>query len=218
MSVIRLEPLVLGLILGLVTFHTLADDVKCRRCVDTRDIAKEAITSSRIKDGSVTLDKLSPEVLDLIRQMVESISSENPPVADPESRFIDNGETVTDLETGLMWEKKDSKDGIEDYSNFHDVDNRYVWGEALPSFAGFTDWRLPTLDELKTILFAPDPCTGRLYGVCIADPLFYPNSDQYYWTSSDWEINPDSAYAIFFYNGHIASSEKYGTYHVRLVR
>jgi hypothetical protein len=41
---------------------------------------------------------------------------------------IDNGDgTVTDPDTGLMWETKDGDDGIADPSNLHDVDNRYSW-------------------------------------------------------------------------------------------
>jgi hypothetical protein len=41
---------------------------------------------------------------------------------------IDNGDgTVTDPDTGLMWEKKNGDDGSPDPSNLHDVDNVYSW-------------------------------------------------------------------------------------------
>jgi hypothetical protein len=50
------------------------------------------------------------------------------------SRFTDNRNgTLTDNETGLMWEKKASQDFKPDLQNLHDVDNRYVWdGECWP--------------------------------------------------------------------------------------
>ncbi len=43
-------------------------------------------------------------------------------------RAVDNGDgTVTDLSTGLIWEKKVGGDGVPDGSNPRDADNRYPW-------------------------------------------------------------------------------------------
>ena len=41
-----------------------ADELVCDQCVNTGDIAKNAVNSTRIKNGTVTLKDLSSEVLD----------------------------------------------------------------------------------------------------------------------------------------------------------
>ena len=103
-------------------------------------------------------------------------------------RFADNGDgTISDAQTGLMWEKKDDAVGI------HDKDNSYSWsstgtadGTAFtiflptlntpPCFAGHCDWRLPTCGgdadrptgeapELESLLDASGCGSGTL---CVA--------------------------------------------------
>ena len=65
-----------------------------------------------------------------------------------DNTFIDNGDgTVTDLRTKLMWQKSGSL-------------NIVTWGDARAyvqqlnrlDFAGYSDWRLPTLEELTSTM------------------------------------------------------------------
>ena len=68
------------------------------------------------------------------------------------TRFEDNGDgTVTDSKTGLMWTK--NANIIGDTVLFHQALN-YVNGmnEGNYSNFGFTDWRLPTLRELQSLI------------------------------------------------------------------
>jgi hypothetical protein len=51
-------------LLGLsVPVYAQANDVDCIRCVDTRDIAPEAVNSYKIKPKAVTTDKLSKQAV-----------------------------------------------------------------------------------------------------------------------------------------------------------
>ena len=143
-------------------------------------------------------------------------------------RFVDNGDgTVTDARTGLMWEKKDDSGGI------HDKDNGFSWTGAMsdwiselnghtdvtnpktPGFAGHSDWRLPDIDELQTILLEPDPCATD---PCI-DPVFGPTSGDTTLSSSSNATSPGSAWSVNFSDGHLSSTVPKGNInHVRAVR
>ncbi len=81
-----------------------------------------------------------------------------------ENNFVDNGDgTVSDLATGLMWAKADNGKGIE-------------WVEALPyaegaTLAGHSDWRLPNVKELQSIVdYSRAPISGRVEAAI--DPIF----------------------------------------------
>ena len=62
--------------------------------------------------------------------------------------LVDNGDgTVTDKVTGLMWQKGGSKRAISKRrANF------YVKKINKDKFAGYLDWRLPTIEELASLL------------------------------------------------------------------
>lgn len=61
------------------------------------------------------------------------------------NKFKDNGDsTITDLATGLIWQKFDSKKGMDWSSAFHYANDLKV--------GGYDDWRLPTVKELQSIV------------------------------------------------------------------
>ncbi|QKG79875.1 Lcl C-terminal domain-containing protein [Tenuifilum thalassicum] len=100
------------------------------------------------------------------------------------NNFVDNGDgTITDKATGLMWTKDDNGEGL-------------TWEEALEyaqnaEIAGYTDWRLPDVKELQSIVdYTRSPSTSNSAAI---DPMFnctqitneagevdYP----YYWSST----------------------------------
>lgn len=79
--------------------------------------------------------------------------------------FQDNGDgTVTDKSTGLMWQKLHRPL----YGRFEDA-KMYVEQLNRDGFAGFRDWRLPTIEEL-TSLMDKNKSNDELY----ISPLFSP--------------------------------------------
>jgi len=142
------------------------------------------------------------------------------------TRYVDNGNwTVTDVETGLMWHKTDDAGGVAD------KDNTYTFaaagGGTAPSgtmftdfldklngglgpdtcFAGHCDWRIPTIDELQTILLEPVPCGTN---PCIDQAVFGPqNASSYYWSFTT--ASGDARYALIFVSADGTSGvfEKY---------
>lgn len=163
----------------------------------------------------------------------------------PTERFVDNGDgTITDNETGLMWEKKYSDDGVQDFSNPHDVDNLYSWTSTADSdltngdgtaftdflsklnqeatdnpdstcFANHCDWRIPRLAELRSILLKQFPCsTSR---PCI-DPIFGLTEATNYWSYTFYAANPSVGWCVNFLSGLVNNVDKFDEVYVRAVR
>ena len=114
--------------------------------------------------------------------------------------YVDNGDgTITDARTGLMWEKLSDDDSI------HDKDSTYTWAEALATkvatlnggggFAGYTDWRVPNVNELQSIVNygAVNPSVSPAFNTgCVPSCTVTSCSctrSSYYWSSSTFRTS-----------------------------
>jgi hypothetical protein len=120
--------------------------------------------------------------------------------------FVDNGDgTVTDINTGLMWQQDGSK--------------RIIWKDALAyceslTLAEYDDWRLPDINELLSIADYSKPLPA-------IDTNFFPLTLIYYWSSTTNAQIPDESFQLCFgVRGRVEahSKEKLGTSYVRAVR
>lgn len=128
--------------------------------------------------------------------------------------LIDNGEAmVKDNITGLVWEVKTDAGGV------HDKDNRYSWYGLdmfvnelnAEQYGGHSDWRLPTVRELMTIV------DYGTYGPAVDTYYFQHTMSSYYWTSGNAVGNP-GACAVNFISGQDNDSDLSDQYYARAVR
>jgi hypothetical protein len=142
---------------------------------------------------------------------------------------VDNGnDTVTDTQTGLMWEKKTTAVGSgPTVADVRDVDNTYTWEYALgdwidrlngrlianatdAGFAGYSDWRVPTLAELNTLVDTSSP--SRI------QPVFGPTSPGAYWSASRRALGPSMPWYVLFGTGIPVNVGQPFNFYVRAVR
>ncbi len=143
---------------------------------------------------------------------------------------------VLDNITGLMWEVKSDGGGL------HDKDNKYTWYDSNPAvnygeigangpgavdctqefvaavnaenYLGYSDWRMPTLEELKSIV-------DKSKGMPTINTNYFPRTmSTSYWSGSSNVSAAATVHAwyIWFVNGSESYNGKAAYYHVRLVR
>jgi hypothetical protein len=150
--------------------------------------------------------------------------------------YVDNGDgTITDLNTGLMWEKKSHDHGL------HDKDNGYRWdgdgsqetiwdwlddvnAEGGSGFAGYNDWRIPTVKELQSIIDYEqvDPAVDAVFNHDCTPPCDPPvcscTASSFYWSSTTIAFSPTNAWSVDFDYGDVSLDGKYIDFLVRAVR
>ena len=105
-----------------------------------------------------------------------SLTEEKPPLEpsnDP--RFQDNKDgTVTDLEKKLMWKQIDIYQEEKIWINWDDSQT-YLEKFNKEAYAGFSNWRLPTREELKSLYEEDKDVPWKYYwtkNVIHIDPIF----------------------------------------------
>lgn len=147
---------------------------------------------------------------------------------------------VKSKKTGLIWEVKSAEQGLHysknTYTWYHPDANInkgvpgvanggkcvasscdvYAYVQAINNtkLCGFNDWRLPTRDELLTLVD-----TKAAYPRPTIDIDAFPNAaNSYHWTSTVYEFNPRMAWFVYFGSGYDYYEYKTFASYVRLVR
>jgi len=141
---------------------------------------------------------------------------------------VSNGWIMTkDNVTGLIWEVKiDNKNDVYTWCDTNSATNGRDAGtcgndtdtedfiNALNSknFGGFSDWRLPTIKELSTIINSDADFPT-------INATFFPNTvSSDYWSSTPYARFSEFAWLVNFSNGIVAYYSKSYSYYVRAVR
>jgi hypothetical protein len=125
----------------------------------------------------------------------------------PQPAYKDNGNgTVTDLNTGLMWQQGDA----------HNSSGR-TWQQAVDycaasGLADYHDWRLPSITELTSIVdhSRTNPAVNTTY--------FPGCRSSVYWSGTTVAGYPGYAWGVNFYYGYDHWFSKDNTSYVRCVR
>jgi len=116
------------------------------------------------------------------------------------------GEIVTDSKTKLMWQ-----DNAEASTVTRNWQGAIEYCEAL-KFGGHDDWRLPNINELKSI-------TDRTRNNPAINPAFVNvTTNNYYWSSTSISGNASNAWIVGFYYGYVNHGNKDGNTYRRCVR
>ncbi len=143
--------------------------------------------------------------------------------------YVDNGDgTITDLNTGLMWEKKDQSGGIHDWRNRYTFEEAFsvFLGELISAkFAGYSDWRLPNINELHSLADygRVDPAIDPVFqtkcaaGCTVTTCSCTPQSG-FYWSSTTFQNSPHNAWGVLFDDGSVYATGKSTNSYLRAVR
>ena len=139
-------------------------------------------------------------------------------VAWPSPRFSDNGTTLTDKLTGLIWPIDGRTDAPASCTS-----GKMTWQQAFDyvsclnanNYLGYNDWRLPNVNELESLLNLGQPENGEW----LQSQGFYLAQDSEYWTSTTDPSQPANAWDVDDADGCVNTVSKTNTSHlVRSVR
>jgi formylglycine-generating enzyme required for sulfatase activity len=126
------------------------------------------------------------------------------PIQADAARFTYDANTVSDIVTGLMWQRED--DNVT--RNWRDS---LAYCENL-GLGGYTDWRLPNIKELRSIV------DNTTFAPAIAESVFLNSKSADYWSSTTSVEYPDDAWGVYFYGGSVEEFWKDGNIYTRCVR
>ncbi len=124
-----------------------------------------------------------------------------------EAKTIKGDKVVFDEASGLIWQQSGSSDSMT-----YDEAKNYIKELNEKGFAGYKDWRLPTLEEAMSLMEA-EKKRGNLY----IDPVF-DNKQEWIWISDLYQGESRAAWVVSFSYGRCNWNSFFHGSYVRAVR
>ena len=138
----------------------------------------------------------------------------------PAADFVNHGDgTVTHVKTGLMWKR--CSEGLRGIACTIGTATQYTWQDALKAvkdlntsggFAGFKDWRVPTIKELHSIV------EKQCVTPSVNADIFPHTISGWYWSSSPYAGFTSVSWGGYFSVGASGAGFNGTNGYVRLVR
>jgi hypothetical protein len=176
---------------------------------ESRDRKVKSVYSILKKDKT----KFTAKVVTILVQTGQVVQDENVVVS---RVFIDNKNgTITDTRTGLMWQQDGKASGELNWQNAMN----YCKNLRL---AGYSDWRAPTINELKKLfnITVGDGETGseRNRAAYLNNNGFKNVQSDYYWSASTNVNNTPNAWFVYMHYGYVYYNPETSFYYVLAVR
>jgi len=175
------------------------------------------------------VDWIPGELLDFAKYCLVNPERDSVRFYQENGQHIDHGDgTVTDTKTGLMWKR--CSEGLSGMNCEDGKAKEYTWDDAAERFknveyAGYSDWRLPTIDELKTLVYCSKgkDKDGRRCNEGSERPAInqqaFPNAEEnWYWSGSPSADSLAYAWYVNFGLGYSGAVSRSNYRAVRLVR
>ncbi len=177
---------------------------------NTRSVYWSATTSANYTNGAWRVDFGYGYVYNYLKASSYYVRAVRAGQSWSSDNLIINGDgTVTDPDTGLLWQEDTAPD-------------TYTWQEALEyaenlTLAGYSDWRLPNRNELQSLV------DYSRFNPAIKPALAGKTYSSGYWSSTTNPANTVYAWSVRFASGGVTNTEigsksQFFTPHVRAVR
>lgn len=209
-------------------------------------VAKVSESKNQLSDDAKTIAELKRKLQEYKTEVAQKTEQKNAKETRLSMRVLDRQKgIVTDAKTGLMWMACSIG---QEWANGSCVGSaeEYLWTEAADlardaGFAGYNDWRLPTREELNSIVYCSNgrlgyqlgsdgkmrvkdgepqngKCLGKFQQPTIDKRVFPNASGSTYWSYSRNAQATYNAWAVFFNGGYQYSYNTTNLGLVRLVR